>query len=200
MDVFLALVVSLAAGVHAPVRAPRGPAAPSELSTEQLRHHEVLRIDRDFGMSHWEIALDGWMPREHTGRIAELRLWWVNTDDGDRRKPFSAHLRRYIEFGYDKAEGSALAVRMAGDNKEYLFTVELDGDGAPVVYADVTLDDGSLVKHCRCASGRLLARRVLGMPIGIKALSVKCTDDQAKARVGSVPYREIAGGRTYKPE
>ncbi|MBC8072888.1 MAG: hypothetical protein IAG13_31490 [Deltaproteobacteria bacterium] len=200
MDLPASIVFALLAGVHAPARAPRGPAPPSELSTDELRHHEVLRIDRDFGMAHWEIALDGWLPRERTGRIAELRLWWVDTGDGDRRKPFSAHLRRYIDFGYDKAEGSALAVRMAGDHKEYLFTVELDGEGAPVVYADITLDDGTRVDRCRCASGRLLARRVLGMPIGIQALRVKCTDARGKPRAGSVPYRELDGGKGYTPE
>src|SRR5687768_12999644 len=103
MDLVFPIVLALAAGSLTNIRAPHGPAAPSELSTDELRHHEVLRIDRDFGMSHWEIALDGWLPRERTDRIAELRLWWVNTDDGDRRKPFSAHLRRYIDFGYDAA-------------------------------------------------------------------------------------------------
>jgi hypothetical protein len=200
MRSILPIVLALLAGPREPTGVPRGPAPPAELSTEQFSHHELLRIDRDFGMAHWEIALDGWLPREPTGRIEELRLWWVDTTDGDRRKPFSAHLRRYLEFGYDHRKGGALAVRMAGDHKEYLFTVELDHAGTPVVFADVTLADGTLVRHCRCQSGRLLARRMLGLPIGIRALDVRCTDDRARPRVGSVPYRELAGGRAYQPD
>ncbi len=176
---------------------PHGPTPVAELSTKTLRHHEVLRIRRDFGMDHWEIALDGWTPHAVDGRIADLRLWWVNTQEADRRKPFSAYLRRYLDFEHRRAGEGTLAVRMAGDRKEYRFTVEIDAHGTPAVFADVELADGSTVPHCRCKSGRLLARRVLGIPVGIASLQVECTDDTAKARAGAVPYRELEHGEAY---
>lgn len=179
---------------------PRGPTPVDELSTKALRHHEVLRIRRDFGMDHWEIALDGWLTQPSDERIAELRLWWVNTQDDDRRKPFSAYLRRYLEFEHRHASERVLAVRMAGDRKEYRFTVELDERGTPAVFADVRLADGTTVPHCRCRSGRLLARRVIGIPVGIAELRVQCTDDTATAREGAVPFRELEDGDLYVPE
>lgn len=196
----LALLTALLASALAPGGIPQGPTALAKLSTPRFRHHEVMRIDRDFGMEQWEIALDGWLPHDSSARIEELRLWWVNTDDGDRRKPFSAHLRRYIEFGWARGGNGALAVRMAGDRKEYAFEVELDAAGTPAVFANVTLADGTIVRRCRCQSGRLIARRVLGIPIGISALNVRCTDAGAQPREGTVPYRELERGRAYEPE
>jgi hypothetical protein len=169
-----------------------------KLSTAKFRHHEVLRIRRDFGMDHWEIALDGWSTRAVDGHIADVRLWWVNTKDAERRKPFSAYLRRYIEFEHRRADKGTLAIRMAGDRKEYLFTVEID-DGAPAVFADVQLADGSTVPHCRCHRGRLVARRVFGIPVGIAALQVHCTDATQGKHDGAVPYRELDHGAAYEP-
>ena len=196
----LVLFAALLASALGPGGIPQGPTALAKLSTADFRHHEVMRIDRDFGMDHWEIALDGWLPHDSSARIEELRLWWVNTDDGDRRKPFSAHLRRYIEFEWRRGGDGTLAVRMAGDRKEYAFAVELDATGTPAVFAKVTLADGTTVERCRCRSGRLIARRVLGIPIGISALTVRCTDGAAQAREGTVPYRELEHGRLYEPE
>lgn len=198
MVLALGLLVALLRPADRDVDAiPSGPTPVEKLSTKTLRHHEVLRIRRDFGMDHWEIALDGWLAKD---RLADVRLWWVNTDDGDRRKPFSAYLQRHLEFDARRAGGGVLAVRMAGDRKEYLFTVEMDDHGTPSVFADVQLADGSMVAHCRCHRARLLARRVLGIPIGISALQVHCIDDAAKARAGAVPYRELEHAAAYVPE
>lgn len=179
---------------------PQGPTAVEQLSTKALRHHEVLRIRRDFGMDHWELALDGWMSRRDDGHLAAVRLWWVNTRDDARRKPFSAYLQRYIELETRRAGAGTLFVRMAGDHKEYRFTVELDAAGLPAVFADVELADGSTVAHCRCHRGQLVARRIVGIPVGIAALSMHCTDDTSTPREGTVPYREVAHGETYVPE
>jgi hypothetical protein len=200
MQLLLAFALGLARPAVPADAIPRGPTPVTELSTKSFRHHEVLRIRRDFGMDHWEIALDGWTAQATDGPLAELRLWWVNTQDADRRKPFSAYLRRYLDFEHRRAGARAIAVRMAGDRKEYRFTVELDEGGAPAVFADVKLADGSTVAHCRCNRGRLLARRVLGIPVGIAELQVQCTDDTATAREGAVPYRELEHGDSYVAE
>jgi hypothetical protein len=193
----LALVRPAVATVDA---IPHAPTSAEKLSTKKFRHHEVLRIRRDFGMDHWEIALDGWLAQPVDGDIADVRLWWVNTDDADRRKPFSAYLRRHIAFEHRRADKGSLAIRMAGDRKEYLFRVELDDRGAPAVFADVQLADGSTIAHCRCDRGQLVARRVLGIPVGIAALQVHCTDDEAKPHDGAVAYRELEHGAEYTPE
>jgi hypothetical protein len=179
---------------------PRGPTPAEKLTTKKFRHHEVMRIDRDFGMAKWEIALDGWMPRDTDVRVEDIRLWWVNTEEGDRRKPFGAYLQRHIEFGYRRNATGMLAVRMAGDRKEYLFTVEIDATGVPAVFADIVRADGSDVVHCRCERGRLIARRVLGIPVGIAALHVTCTDASMQRHEGTVPHRELAGAKAHEPE
>lgn len=199
MRLLFPIVISLLRPAAAEV-IPSGPTPAAKLSTKAFQHHEVLRIDRDFGMEQWEIALDGWLPAGRDGHIQDVRLWWVNTDDADRRKPFNAVVRRYFEFGYERKSESTLAVRMAGDRKEYLFTVRIDGGGTPAVFADVTLQDGSTVSRCRCDRGRLIARRVLGIPVGIAELKVQCTDESSQSHEGAVPYREIESSGSPSPE
>lgn len=173
---------------------------PATLSTKRLRHHEVLRIDRDFGMAKWELALDGWVPRAEPRNVDSLQLWWVNVEDGDRRKPLAPYLRRYLEFALEPSTAGGLAVRLAGDRKEYAFTVGLDAGGAPVVHATIERDDGTRVERCRCDRARLLARRVLGLPVGIANLRVHCTDDGGGDHDGNVVYRELDKGPLYQPE
>lgn len=179
---------------------PQGPTPVEKLSTKKLRHDEVLRIRRDFGKAQWEIVLDGWSPHAARGHLEHVRLWWVNTDEGERRKPFSAYLRRYLELDVRRADESTLLVRMAGDRKEYQFSVEVDAHGTPAVFADVQLADGSTVAHCRCDHALLVARRVIGIPVGIAALTVRCTDADATPREGTVAYREVEHGQPYAPE
>ncbi len=178
---------------------PRGPTAASELSTKSYAHHEVLRIDRDFGMPQWEIALDGWVARDDAAHIEDVRLWWVNTDKGEHRKPFSRHLRRFIEFDYERDASGTLRVRLAGDRKAYAFSV-VAGESAPVVHADIERTDGVTVRQCRCHSGRLIARRVIGIPIGIAALRVQCTDAEGNPHEGDVPYTTLDQGPVYEAE
>lgn len=182
---FLLLLAPATSGV------PSVPTAAAELSTKTLRHHPLLRIDRDFGKAQWEIALDGWLPREGTDRVQDVRLWWVNTAEADRRKPFSRHLSRVLQFSYVRDADGSLRVTLAGDGKEYVFTVALDVEGTASVFADVQLADTTIVSRCRCDSGRLLARRVIGIPIGIEALSVRCSDAAGTMHDAVVPYRTV---------
>ena len=162
----------------------------AKLSTSSFVHHEVLRIDRDFGKPQWVIALDGWLPRDRPASVAELRFWWVNTDEADHRKPFSPTLSRRIDFGFEPRADGVLDVRLGGDRKQYRFTVELDRAGTPAVFAHVRLADETEVAHCRCHSGRLIARRILGIPIGIETLRVRCTDTQGRTHQARVPHHE----------
>ena len=194
MALVLPILLAFASGI------PEVSTAVARLSTASLRHHEVLRIDRDFGMAKWELALDSWTPVEPGGSIAELRLWWANADDADRRKPFSPYLRRYIEFGHQRGDDGALTVQLAGDGKRYSFVVELGDSGTPEVFATVIRGDGTEVPRCRCERGRLVARRILGLPIGIEALQMRCTDVSGQRHEGVVPHVPHADDRRYQPE
>jgi len=182
------------------VAVPQGRTPAAKLATAELAHHEVMRIDRDFGKPRWEIALDGWMPRAGTERIEDIRLWWVDTQDADARKPFNAHLRRFVDLSYDRDPTGNLAVRLEGDRKAYMFTVERDPAGRLAVFADVSLADGSTVPHCRAQRGRLVARRMWGIPIGIAALKVSCLDADDRVREGEVPFEELASGRVWEAD
>ena len=196
----LALRAALLAVIASASASEVEPPPPSdEPSAATAEHHEVLRIDRDFGKPHWEIALDGWLDPERSRRIDDIRLWWVNTRQSDRRKPFSRYLSRYRRFGYARQDDGSLLVHLAGDGKEYAFTVALTADGSPVVFADVRIADAQMVPNCQCASATLVARRVLGIPVGISALRVRCRDAEGQAHDAIVPYRIIEDDRPYAP-
>jgi hypothetical protein len=177
---------------------PRGRTPAAKLTTATMQHHEVMRIDRDFGKPRWEIALDGWQPRTRDDRIEDVRLWWVDTSDADARKPFNAQVRRFVDLQYERDAAGNLAVRLTGDRKTYRFTVEPAPGGSLAVFADVKLTDGSTVPHCRAQRGRLLARRVWGIPIGIAALKVTCVDAEDRVHEGQVPYEALASGALWQ--
>ena len=170
---------------------PSGPTASSDLSAPGFTHQELIRIDRDFGKAHWQLAVDGWVAETPAGRVEEMRLWWVNTDDADRRKPLSRALSRHVNFAFTRRPDGAVDIRLAGDGKEYRFVVDRDRDGRLAAFADVELADGSAVRLCRVDHGRLIARRVLGVPVGVEALGVRCTDRSGTEHDATVPYRPM---------
>jgi hypothetical protein len=170
-----------------------------DLSTPEFVHHELFRIDRDFGKEEFEIVLDGWLPRGQARDFADVRFWWVKTDDGDLRRPFSEKVKRHVEFDWRRRDEGGLSVRFAGDRKEFVFSVELDERGRPGVYADVELASGRVVRHCRGRRGHLVARRFLGIPVGIRRLEVRCTDAEGRDHRGTVAFRTLAHGRVYDP-
>jgi len=47
-----------------------------------------------------------------------MRLWWVNTDEADRRKPLSRTLRRRVTFEFTPRPERGTDVRLAGDKRE----------------------------------------------------------------------------------
>jgi hypothetical protein len=193
------LLVAAASSDPLPSERFAGPTPVAELSPPGLRHQELLRIDRDFGQDHWELAVDGWID-DAGSRLHDLHLWWVNTDENDSRKPFGPHLRRAVEFDYTRGGELDLTARLAGDRKEYTFAVEVDASGQPVVYARVRLENGTLIARCRLAHGHLEARRFLGIPIGVARLTVACTDRKGRPQRGEVPDRRVAKGVAYEPD
>jgi hypothetical protein len=194
------LPLLVAATIGLPAAAARVPLTAtdaSDLSGRGLEHHEVLRISRDFGKPTFEIVVDSWVPKSRPGRISDVRMWWVQNDAHDRRSPFGKKIQRYVDFEYTPRTDDSWRVTLRADRKEFSFAVELTDAGAAEAYADVVVEGGATVRHCRAVDGRLVARRFLGLPIGIKRLEVTCLDDAGATHEGHVPYRKLARGPVY---
>lgn len=182
----------------APGWLPHAPTPATNLSTQTLRHTEVLRIRRDFGDRHWELALDGWTPRGQS-RLADVRLWWAQTDRANRRSPIAKRWRKYFEMGVRQSSADHWDVQLRGDEKTFSFAVEADAAGKIHARTSVRTRGGEIVNNCRPVRGRLKARRFLGVPVGVKALELTCIDSAGKRRRGTVPYRDADGTLVYKP-
>jgi len=150
---------------------------------------EVVRIKRDFGKSYVDMAIDAWAD-DKAARLDATRLWWVDTSDADRRKPLGRLMERMVHLQYRRISGGAITVVVAGDGKEFTFTVERGSDGKVHAFVPVDADDGRHVARCRIDSARLLARRVLNVPIGIARIAVTCRDG-ANVVQGQVRHREV---------
>lgn len=151
---------------------------------------EVVRIVRDFGKPHFSLVIDAWTDSA-AGRLDEARLWWVNTSEQDRRKPLGRVIERMVKLQYKRSSGTAMTVVVAGDGKEFSFSVELGDDGKPGAYVAVDTEAGQFIPRCRTESARLLARRVLGMPVGIARIAVTCRDGSGVVHGGQVRHRDL---------
>ena len=176
---------------------PYATTAVTDLSTRALQHDEVLRIRRDFGKPSFEIVVDSWRRSARPSEISDVRLWWVQPDKGDVRSPFGHKIHKYVDLQYVPADDDRWTVVLTADRKEFAFDVEVDEAGDAHAYADVETDDGT-VGHCEATSGRLVARRLLGIPLGIKRLEVTCVDDDGRTHEGALPYRKVKRGPVYK--
>lgn len=163
----------------------------SALSSAQHRHVEILRIDRDFHDSPWGIVLDGWVARRGPPTIDQLNLWWVKEADRAVRRPFKKDMDRFLEVLYEPVSDTKWTVKLVSDHKEFAFEVELDETGRPRAYVNARMADGVVIPHCRATWSKIQARRFLGIPVGVKRLSVVCIDAEGKRRRGVLPYRRV---------
>lgn len=150
---------------------------------------EVVRIKRDFGKPHFDLTIDAWTD-DAAGRLESARMWWVNTAEADRRKPLGRVIERLVHLRYRRVSSAALTVVVAGDGKEFTFTVERAGDGTVHAFVAVDTEDGRHVPRCRTERARVLARRVLGVPVGIARIAVTCRDG-ADAVQGQIRHRAL---------
>jgi len=162
----------------------------TQLAPRGLRHHEALRIERDFGKPEFELVVDAWSETAH-GELADVRLWWVKTTANDRRSPLSQKSERYVDIDVQRNGPDEMRVRVRGTGREFEFAVELDDTGKAAVYMDVVKSDGTAVDHCRTVSSKLTARRVLGIPVGLGALTVSCIDDAGHRIRGRADMRRV---------
>lgn len=151
---------------------------------------EVVRVKRDFGKPHFDLAIDAWTSPDAT-RLDEARLWWVNTAEADRRKPLGPMVERMVKLRYHRGSSRSLTVTVTGDNKEFAFVLELAESGELHAFVAVDTDDGRHVARCRTTSARLIAHRVLGLPVGLARVSVTCKDEGGTVHKGTVRHREV---------
>lgn len=158
----------------------------ADLAPEGLLHQEVLRIDPDFGKDHHDIVVDSWTLADQPDALSEVRMWWLHSKENDERSPFGKGVRRFVELDYVRKGPRRFGVVLRGDRKEWGFDVVLQDDGKAVALADVTTDDGVLVTQCEASSARLLVRRLMGLPAGIKGLEVTCHDAEGNEHRGTL--------------
>lgn len=166
-------------------------AAPTDptVETSEPPSLEVLRIKRDFGKAWVDLAIDAWLDPKST-RLERARLWWVVTSEQDRRKPLGAFYERMVKLRYSRSSSTALFVQVTGDHKEFTFTVELGADGKVGAYVAVDTTDGKTIDRCRAESTRLIAQRVLGLPVGLARIEVTCSDEKGVVHQGLVRHRD----------
>ncbi len=161
------------------------------LSPEGLNHQEVLRIDPDFGKNHHDIVVDSWTRSEDPGTLSEVRMWWLHSKKNNERSPFGKGVRRFVKLDYVRHDANSFAVVLRGDRREWSFDVVMGEDGQAVALADITTGDGRKVNDCQADSAKLLVRRVLGIPAGLKGLEVVCHDADGTTHRGNLPERKI---------
>lgn len=161
------------------------PAPPEPLAAPDPARVEVVRIKRDFGKPHFDLAIDAWADGDGK-RLDRTRLWWVNTGEHDRRKPLGAVIERMVKLQYARLSSRAVTVTVTGDGHQFTFTVELDPGGQIHAYVAVDTDDGRFIPRCRTEGARLVARRVLGLPVGLARIAVTCSDTGGAVHRGQV--------------
>lgn len=159
----------------------------AHLAPDGLLHQEVLRIDPDFGKGHHDIVVDSWMLANEPQTLSEVRMWWLHSEENDERSPFGKGVRRFVDLEYERKDRHRFAVTLQGDRKAWSFDVVLREGGHAVAMADVITDDGTVISQCEAESAKLLVRRIMGIPAGIKGLAVTCHDSQGNAHRGTLP-------------
>jgi hypothetical protein len=184
------LAIALATSPLA-VSVPNTETSCDALSPEGLEHHETLRIDRDFGKPEFDLVVDAWTKTASPGELADVRLWWLKTTAADQRSPMSTRSQKYVDIETIENEPDAWTLQLRGDHKEFRFDVEVDAGGRAQVFTDIVTAQGKTIRHCRATAGKLRARRLLGIPIGIDSLAVECVDDRGRAQRGKAVVRKL---------
>ncbi len=162
----------------------------ADLNPDGLLHQEVLRIDSDFGKNHHDIVVDSWMLAEDPDALSEVRMWWLHNKENNERSPFGKGVRRFVDLDYERQGPRTFSVVLRGDRRAFSFNVVLQHDGRAVAMADITTADGTVITNCEADSAKLLLRRVVGIPMGLKGLAVTCHDAEGNRHRGTLPERK----------
>lgn len=153
----------------------------------RLRHAEVIQIERDFGRSDVNVALDAWIPAHDPTRIEGVRLWWSDEVD---RYPFSDRLRRRVAIRYEQVRRDRWRVTVGGEGQRVVFDVALH-EGRPALFADVMVRGNRVVRQCRADAALLKARRILGIPVGLRSMVLMCTAPDGTRHRGIVRPKAV---------
>ena len=158
----------------------------ADLAPDGLLHQEVLRIDPDFGKGHHDIVVDSWMLADAPEQLSEVRMWWLHSKENNERSPFGKGVRRFVDLEYERNGANNFSVVLRGDRRAWSFDVVLREGGEAVAMANITTKAGKVVRHCEAESAKLLVRRVMGIPAGLKGLEVVCHDTKGNRHVGTL--------------
>ncbi|MEE9385843.1 MAG: hypothetical protein V3V08_20730 [Nannocystaceae bacterium] len=153
-----------------------------------LAHHEILRIDPD-GLGptrNYEIAIDGWTRLLTPRGIADLRVWWLDRSKGNERSPFGPTVKKRVRVEFRRKTASTWSVHIHSSSRAFKFDVVADDTGRLRAYADIVDADGVRVQDCEVKRAELVARRFLGIPIGLKRLDASCVDASGVTHRGAV--------------
>ena len=156
-----------------------------QLASTSYDHHQLLRVQRDFGDPWRDIVVDAWMPKSGAGELTEVRLWWVESNQNDIRKPFGKKTKKKVSVDYDQRGPNAWDITFGAGGRKFRFNAELDAQGRPAVFGDVRVGRKT-VTHCRVDSAHLFAKKILDVTIGLDRLEVSCVDDQGKRHAGEL--------------
>lgn len=158
----------------------------AQLAPKGYQHQQVLQIDQDFHPNDdYEIALDAWIADPEPNEIAGVRMWWIDKSTNNERSPFGKGVRKHIGITYDEQDDGDWQVKINQGRKDFVFDVEMNEKGDILAYADIA-EGGETIEHCRVKGSRLVARKVLGIPTGLKGLEVSCVDEDGKKHKGYV--------------
>ncbi|TPV94808.1 MAG: hypothetical protein B7733_13425 [Myxococcales bacterium FL481] len=173
-------------GVASPA-IPHGRTPVAALDVAGLRHHEVLHIDPGpLGPSgDYRVAIDAWTSSaaEHVSHVEGVRVWWLNRDAADERSPFGPTVAKRMRIEKTRLDAQHWTISIVTDSDRFSFTVSADKSGRVAAYGTV-VERGVRVPDCLAQSARLVPRRLLGIPIGLRRLDVSCVDAQGQPHHG----------------
>ena len=189
-----ALVVALtwllcsASPAHALAPAvPHGRTPAHLLDVSGLRHHEVLRIDPGvLGPSgDYNVVVDAWTSNTNPGSVEGVQVWWLDREANDERSPFGPTVRRRITVAKTQLSPRRWTVAIVTSDDRFTFVIESDSAGRVVAYATI-VEDRTTIERCQATRAELVAKRFLGVPIGLRRLDVTCVDSEGKPHHGAM--------------
>lgn len=182
LTAFLALSVPASAGPEA----PRGRTPESRLAPAGLNHHEVLRIDPD-GLGpgrSYGIVIDGWTAEADPSKLEDVRMWWIDRAKSDERSPFGKTVRKRMKIKYRRSSDRKMRIEIKTGKDAYTFKVVATKSGKVRAYGTIVDKFGRTHENCRAVSSRIVAKRRIGIPVGMEELNVTCFDAEGKRRKG----------------
>jgi hypothetical protein len=154
-------------------------------------HHELVRIEQPFHPNDdYAIVIDAWVA---LGALVDVRMGWVDTGAGDARSRFGKGVRRHVDVEHVQPDSRSWRITLVSGDARRTLAIVLGPDDRPAVWALVDSDTESGAARCRVTAGRLVARRLLGLPVGLERLEVECADGtRGTVRAGDDPMP--AGG------